>query len=68
VQLPGYTSMTNQPEFNEVAVLLIQRYGRPDAAAQAIRRARLLELEGELEAASIWRRVADRIAQIMSEE
>lgn len=60
--------MTNQPEFNEVAVLLIQRYGRPDAAAQAIRRARLLELEGELDAASIWRRVAGQIAQMTGEE
>lgn len=59
--------MTNQPEFNAVAFLLIERYGF-DAAAQATRRASLLEKEGEDEAASIWRRVASRIAQLTSAE
>jgi len=59
--------MLRQSEIREAALLMIRRRGKC-AADQATERARLLQTEGDADAARIWRRVANEIGRIEREE
>ena len=59
--------MLRQAEFREAALLMIRRRGK-NAAVYATQRALSLQTEGESDAAGIWRRVANEIVRIRSEE
>ena len=59
--------MPRESEIREVALLMIKQRGA-NAAVRSTQRAIALENAGEPEAASIWRRIANEIARIRTEE
>jgi hypothetical protein len=59
--------MLHHSDVREAALLMIRRRGT-NAAVHATQRALLLQVEGESEAAGIWRLVANEITRIRVEE
>jgi len=60
-------SVLRQSDFRQAALLMIRRRGS-NAAVHATERALSLQTEGESDAAGIWRRVANEIVRIRSED